>query len=188
MRAARITTEVFAPSVLIVVLFLAVGWHASRWSGLTWGLAGATCASLGPMSVVVIGVIRRRYADHHLTTREDRKVFLTIALVLVVVGIGALAAAGAPRDVIAVEAAMLAGLLVTAPITLAWKISFHTGVAAATLVIVIIVYGPQLALMLPVLVLIGWSRVRLHHHTLGQVLAGAPVGAVAASLAFLAIR
>ncbi|MGH3379474.1 MAG: hypothetical protein ACRDP6_32545 [Actinoallomurus sp.] len=187
-RVARVVTEICAPSVLIVVLCLAVGWHAGRWSGLAWGLAAAVCASLGPMSVVVIGVIRRRYTDHHLTTHEDRKVFLIIALFLVVAGTIVLAVAGAPRDVVAVEAAMLAGLLVSTAITRVWKISFHTGVAAAALVIVTILYGPWLTCALPVLILIGWSRVRLHHHTLGQVLAGAPIGAVAATLAFLAVR
>lgn len=174
--------------MLIVALCLAVGWHAGRWSGLAWGLAAAVCASLGPMSVVIIGVFRRRYSDHHLTTHEDRKVFLIIALVLVVAGTVVLAVAGAPRDVVAVEAAMLAGLLVTTPITRVWKISFHTGVATAALVILTIVYGPWLALALPILFLIGWSRVRLHHHTVAQVLAGAPVGALAATVAFLAVR
>ncbi|MFC7734128.1 hypothetical protein [Actinomadura keratinilytica] len=60
-------------------------------------------------------------------------------------GIAALAAAGAPRDVVAVEAAMLGDLVVAAPVTAVWKVSFHTGVAAAAAVISTIVYGPALA-------------------------------------------
>ncbi|MCO6009367.1 hypothetical protein NE236_30785 [Actinoallomurus purpureus] len=187
-RAARIVTEAFAPWLLIIVLFLLVGLHADHLRGLAWAFAGAVCASLAPMAVIVTGVIRRRFSDHHLTAHEDRKVPLIIALVLVTAGIAALAAAGAPRDVVAVEAAMLAGLLVTIPITRVWKISFHTGVAAATTAILTVVYGPWLLLTLPVVVLIGWSRVRLAHHTPAQVIAGAPVGAVAATVAFLLVR
>ena len=187
-RAARIVTEAFAPWVLIVVLFLSVGWHADRLPGLAWALAGATCASLAPKAVIVTGVLRRRYGDHHLTAREDRKVPLIIALVLVTAGIAGLAAAGAPREVVAVEAAMLAGLLVMMPITRVWKISFHTGVAAATAAILTMVYGAWSLFGIPVVTLIGWSRLRLAHHTSAQVIAGAPVGAVAATVAFLLVR
>jgi hypothetical protein len=187
-RIARAITEVFAPWVLIIVLFLTVGWHTGHVRGLVWGLAGAVCASLAPMAVILVSVIRRRVSDHHLTTREHRKGPLLIALVLVIVGIAGLVAAGAPRDVIAVEAAMLAGLLVMIPITRVWKISFHSGVSAGAVAILTIVYGPWLLLALPAVVLIGWSRVHLTHHTPAQVIAGAPVGALAATAMFLLTR
>ncbi|MEV5704838.1 phosphatase PAP2 family protein [Actinoallomurus sp. NPDC052274] len=54
------------------------------------------------------------------------------------------------------------------------------GKRAATVAILTIVYGPWLLLGLPVIALIGWSGVRLAHHTPAQVIAGTPVGALAA--------
>lgn len=97
-------------------------------------------------------------------------------------------AAGAPRDVIAVETAMPAGLLVMIPITRFWKIRFHSGVAAGSVAVLTIVQGPWFLLGLPVVAVVGWSRVRLAHHTPAQVIAGAPVGALAVAATFLLTR
>lgn len=187
-RLARLLTELFAPWVLIIALFLAVGWHADGAHGLAWDLLGAAFASLGPMLAIVGGVLLGRFTDHHLTVREHRVPILLLSVALVITGIAVLAAAGAPRDVVAVEAAMLGGLTITSPITAVWKVSFHTGVAAAAAVILTIVYGPPLALSIPLVAVIGWSRVQLRHHTTAQVIVGAPVGAIAATLAFLLAR
>lgn len=186
-RTARAVTELFAPWVLIIGLFLAVGGNTGG-RGPAWGLLGAAFASMGPMTVIVAGVIVGRYTDHHLTTREQRIIPLALSLIMVITGIFVLHVLDAPADVLAVEAAMLGGLVVTAPITALWKISFHTGVAMAAVTILTVVYGPALIALLPVVALIGWSRVKLTHHTPLQVLLGAPIGALAAVVPFLLVR
>ncbi|SEG94079.1 hypothetical protein SAMN04489712_1435 [Thermomonospora echinospora] len=186
-RTARAVTELFAPWVLIISLFLAVGWSTGE-RGVAWGLLGAAFASMGPMTVIVAGVIVGRYTDHHLTTREQRVIPLVLSLIMVVTGIFVLHVLNAPADVLAVEAAMLGGLVVTAPITALWKVSFHTGVASAAVTILAIVYGPVLIALSPIVVLIGWSRVKLAHHTPLQVLLGAPIGTLAATVPFLLVR
>jgi len=83
---------------------------------------------------------------------------------------------------------MLCALLTLIPITAFWKISFHTGVATATITLLTLTYGPALSLLHPLVALIGWSRVHLTHHTVAQVLTGAPTGALATILPFLLIR
>ncbi len=186
---ARVITEVLAPSVLMVILFLAVGLAAAGFpGGLLWGLAGAFFASIGPTAIIVIGVQRGRWSDRHLTVREHRRVPLIAAFALVVLGLVLLTALDAPREVIATEAAMLAGLVVSTPITRVWKISFHTGVAAAVGLILTIALGPILMVTYPLLAAIGWARVQLRDHTVAQVLAGVPVGALSAGLTFVLVR
>lgn len=186
---ARVITEVLAPSVLMVILFLTVGLAAEGFPrGLLWGLAGAFFASIGPTAIIVIGVQRGRWSDRHLTVREHRRVPLIAAFALVVVGLVLLAVLHAPREIIATEAAMLAGLVVSTPITQVWKISFHTGVAAAVGLILIIALGPILLLTYPLLAAIGWARIQLRDHTVAQVLAAVPVGALSAGLTFLLVR
>ncbi|MGH4007235.1 MAG: hypothetical protein ACRDTH_03555 [Pseudonocardiaceae bacterium] len=186
---ARVITEVLAPSVLMVILFLAVGLAVAGFPrGFLWGLAGAFFASIGPTAIIVIGVQRGRWSDRHLTVREHRRVPLIAAFALVVLGLVLLVALGAPREVIATEAAMLAGLVVSTPITRMWKISFHTGVAAAVGLILALSLGPILMVTYPLLAAIGWARVQLRDHTVAQVLAGVPVGALSAGLAFILVR
>ncbi|MCP2337286.1 hypothetical protein [Actinomadura rupiterrae] len=184
---ARAVTEVFAPWLLITGLFLGVGAKYGA-TGLGWGLLGALFASLGPMGFIVGGVIAGRFSDHHLTTREHRIVPLVLSLLSVGLGIVTLQMGGAPSALVAVEVSMLGGLLVMGPITAIWKISFHTGVAAAAACILMAVHGLALAGLLLLVVLIGWSRVVLSHHSVAQVVAGAPVGVLAALPAFLLVR
>lgn len=187
---ARLITELLAPSVLMVILFLVIGTSLGGGfpTGFWWGLAGAFFASIGPIAIIMGGVLRGHWSDHHLTVQEHRRVPLIAASALVVVGLVLLAVLRAPRDVLATEAAMLAGLVVSTSITQVWKISFHTGVAAAVGLILTIALGPVLILTYPLLAAIGWARVHLGDHTVAQVLTAVPIGALSAGLTFILAR
>lgn len=187
--AARVITEVLAPSVLIVILFLAIGLAVGGFpAGFLWGLAGAFFASIAPMLVILIGVLRGRWSDRHLTVREHRTVPLIIGFGLVILGLVLFVLLGAPPDIIATQAAMLAGVIVSTSITLVWKVSFHTGVAAAVAFILTAALGPLMVLSYPLLAAIGWARVHLRDHTVAQVVAAMPIGALCAGLTFLLVR
>ena len=53
-----------------------------------------------------------------------------------------LGALQAPRDPVALAAAMTVGLGTSLVITLTWKISMHVAVAAGAMVILVLVHGP----------------------------------------------
>ncbi|MET8006567.1 hypothetical protein [Nonomuraea glycinis] len=95
-----------------------------------------------------------------------------------VVGLIVLLALAAPTAVVGTAAVMLGWLLVMGPITLAWKISFHAGASAGAVVVLahLLPWLPVLVAGVMVVTLIGWARVRVAHHTLGQVLAGVAAG------------
>ena len=186
-RAAKAITEIFAPWALILALFLALGAQTGP-TGLAWGLLAATFPSLGPMAIIVRGVLTGRYTDHHLTTRQQRLTPLLLTGALVTIGIAVLYLLNAPVVLLAAETAMLCVLLALTPITAFWKISFHTGVAAAAVTLLVLAYGLPAAFLYPLVALIGWSRVNLAHHTVAQVLTGAPVGALVTAFPFLLIR
>ncbi|ROO88072.1 hypothetical protein EDD29_5728 [Actinocorallia herbida] len=183
-RSARIITEIFAPWTVIVALFLTVGFNSGD-NGLAWGLAGAFFCSIAPMLVILAGVLVGRYADHHLTTRRHRLVPLILAITLVLLGIAVLHNLNAPADILTTQTAILTGGLVGAPITALWKISFHTGVAAAAATVLVLLYGTSFLALSPLLLLIAWARTALTHHTTAQVLTAIPIGALAAALPLL---
>jgi membrane-associated phospholipid phosphatase len=188
-RAARIVTEILAPGVLVSVLLLAVGLHAADGpSGLLWGLLAALFASFTPMAYIVRGVRRGRWTDHHVTTREHRRTPLLVGLASVLIGLGLLVVLDAPRELVALVAAMVAGLGVTVLITHWWKISIHTAVAAGTVVVLTLVFGTWLMVLWAIVAIIAWSRVELRDHTVGQVLGGMPFGALIAGVVFTLAR
>jgi membrane-associated phospholipid phosphatase len=189
-RLARLVTEVFAPSPLCAALLVAVAVKSAPTVGdaVRWGLLAACFASAFPFLYILRGVRRRRLSDHHVGVREQRPALLVVFAAVVLLGTAVLAVLGAPRPLVALIAAMAAGLVVSLGVTLVWKISVHAATAAGAAVILLIVFGPSLWPFLAVPPLVGWSRVEVRDHTPAQVVAGMAMGAAVAAVVFLLLR
>lgn len=147
---ARAVTELLAPANLAVAQLLLVGWHGTPGpTGLGWGLLAATFCGLLPYGVVIAGVRRRRWTDRHLRVRQQRPVPFLAGIASVLAGLAMLLALDAPRQLVALVAAMLAGLAATLVVTLWWKLSVHTAAAGGTVAILALTFGPALTLTAP---------------------------------------
>ncbi|GHI02689.1 phosphatase PAP2 family protein [Streptomyces cellostaticus] len=62
--------------------------------------------------------------------------------------------------------------------------SVHSAVASGALAILGSVFGPWMLVLTPLVVLIGWSRIRLRCHTVGQVTVGVLIGAAVSAPAY----
>ncbi|WP_435831018.1 phosphoesterase PA-phosphatase [Polymorphospora rubra] len=182
-RVAKLVTDVLSPAVLVAGLLLGVAWHSSPdpAQALKWGLIAAGAASFLPITYIIRGVRRGRWADAHVSVREHRSLPLLVCLLSTAVGAGCLYLAGAPRELLVLIGCMVAALAVAVPVTLLlrWKISLHALVAAGTAIALTVLVSPYFVATWPVAALVGWSRVRLRDHTLAQVLAGAATGVAA---------
>ncbi|MEU0566055.1 hypothetical protein ABZ297_11760 [Nonomuraea sp. NPDC005983] len=177
---AKRVTDLLAPQVLVIVMPPAVGLIAQGWGGAVWGLvASALCGGV-PAAVIAVGVWSGRLDSHHIVDRARRTGPLLAAVAAVLVALVLLVALGAPTLLVATVTAMLAALAVTVPVTLRWKISFHAAVCAGTVVVLtrVLPVVPTALAGAAVVALVCWARVRLAHHSGGQVAAGAAVGAV----------
>lgn len=183
-------TEVLAPAPIVAALLLVVAWRSAPTTteAMAWGLLAALFASLLPFLFILRGVWRGRLSDHHVGIRAQRPIPLLMGIVSVLIGLGLLVAWRAPRDLVALVGAMTVGLVVSLLVTLGWKMSIHTAVAAGAAVILVLVFGPPLLALSPVVGLIGWSRVEIGDHTPAQVAMGAVLGAVVAAAAFSLLR
>jgi membrane-associated phospholipid phosphatase len=61
-------------------------------------------------------------------------------------------------------------------ITFWWKISMHASALSAALTALTFVYGNIILPAYLLVILVSWSRVKLHRHTISQVAAGSLVG------------
>ncbi|WP_307873262.1 phosphoesterase PA-phosphatase [Paractinoplanes ovalisporus] len=178
----------FSPGILVAALLLFVAWHASDTvaQAVTYGLIAAAAASFLPVFYIIRGVRQGRWTDKHVVVHSQRRLPLLIILVSTVAGTAALALSGAPRELLALIASMVASLIVAIPITVFahWGISIHALVAAGTVAALTVVLGPLATIGWLVVVTVCWARVRLGEHTAGHVLAGATVGALAMSALF----
>jgi membrane-associated phospholipid phosphatase len=83
----------------------------------------------------------------------------------------------APRLMTIISGATVGQGLVMFLINQRWKISAHSAGVAGVTVLIWQLLGSAATPILLVIPLVGWSRVRLGRHTLGQVIMGAVLGA-----------
>lgn len=187
-RAARRITDWLDPKTWIIAVSLITGWTAGRWAGLGWGIVSAVFAAVIPVLLIKRGVNAGRWADRHLGVRSHRLTVMALILASVGTGIAIMAAGSAPRAVIALTLAMFTTLAALAAITLRWKISVHTAVAAGATTM-LVGQLPTVAITALALVVagVGWSRVALRDHTTAQVLAGGLLGTVVPGLIFASL-
>ncbi len=140
-----------------------------------------------PISIVVaIQVLRRKWTDLDVSVRRQRYALYPIGIACMFALTGTLSHFGAPSVV--VRSALAFGLanIVDGLINLVYKVSAHaTGAAACAVIfwaaVPAALWELSLAATLAAL-LVGWSRVVLKRHTIGQVLLGWAVGALSVLL------
>lgn len=184
---ARFLTEALAPSVIVVLLPLAVAWDTTHSVSATalWGVCVALASSILPMMVIVWGARSGRWDGRHVRNREGRLIPFLVLIVLSGVGLVVLIVSGAPGVMIALDISLLGGLLATGLITIWWKVSMHAAVAAGAVMILSAVYAAELLVLWVFVAAVGWSRVHLRDHTVAQVVVGAFTGALVGGGLFL---
>ena len=184
--AARVT-YLLEPKNWLIVTVVGVGAHADGLAGAAWGLLAAFFAAVLPTVFISYGIRRGRWEDRNVGTRRARLVVLGFITASVATGLILLAVLGAPALLTGYLAFMLASVAVLAAITLVWKISIHCAVAAGSVTILALVYGPLVLGGYLLVGLLGWARVAVRDHTVPQVVAGSVLGAMAAFAAYAAI-
>jgi len=181
--AARVT-YLLEPKNWLIVTAIGVGAHADGWAGAGWGLLAAFFAAVLPTAFISYGIRRGRWEDRNVGDRRPRLVVLAFIIASVATGLILLAVLGAPALLTGYLAFMLASVAGLAAITLVWKISIHCAVAAGSVTILALVYGPLVLGGYVLVGLLGWSRVAVRDHTVLQVAGGSVLGAAAALLAY----
>ncbi|MFK0294277.1 phosphatase PAP2 family protein [Streptomyces sp. NPDC090442] len=187
-RAARLITNGMEPRNVIVLVSLGVGLaQENRATGLLWALEAILFSAAIPVAYIKFGMRKGMWADRHVGQRKRRLLLIPVIMASVATGIAIMIWREAPSAMVALVVAMLATLAALLPITAFWKISVHTSVAAGSLAMLAVTYGSLVWLAIPLVAVIGWSRVSLRDHTPAQTVAGAVAGAVVAGLVFTAV-
>ncbi|WP_307794480.1 phosphatase PAP2 family protein [Arthrobacter cavernae] len=178
-RVARWLTEIFQPPVVVTVLMLVSPAVEAGFPGTMWaGLLGALFVCVLPLAYVLVLVKLGKVSDHHISDRKQRAPLLLLALVSVLAGLLLLQAIHAPVSVSVMMLALVGGIAVLAAVSHFWKISGHASAISSATVISVLMFGPAWLPLLLLVPAVGWSRVVLRDHTLGQVVAGSLFGGV----------
>ena len=191
MRLAKIVTEVLSPAVIVVLLPFAVAWNATGHAVLptiVWAVVVAVFYSVLPMAFIIRGARQGKWGGHWVRERERRFVPLMLCLVSSLVGLAILLVGDAPQDVIALAWSMVVLLIACVVITRWWKVSIHATVASGSVATVVLIYGWIMLVLVPLVALVAWARVRVADHTAAQVAVGAILGPVVGGVVFILLR
>ena len=185
-RLGRLVTEVLAPAPTVAVLVLLVAWRSAPTAAeaVRWGALAVLFVSLVPFLYILRGVRRGGLTDHHVGVRQQRPIPLLVGAMSMLAGLIALALWGAPRDLIAVVAVVAVGMIASLLVTRFWKVSIHAAVVAGAVTVLLLVFGPALLVLAPLVPLVCWARVAVRDHTPAQTVAGATLGITVAALVF----
>jgi hypothetical protein len=175
------------PKNWIIATTLAVGWDADGAAGLGWGAVAALFAGVLPMAFISRGVRRGRWEDRYVGAKRPRLIVLAFIIASVAAGLALLIGLGAPRELSGYIGCMLASVAVLAAITTVWKVSIHCAVAAGSVTMLTLLFGPWLVPAYLLVALTAWSRVALKDHTTAQVTAGSLLGVAAAVVTYAVI-
>lgn len=184
-QVARAISNLLSPPALAVPVMLLAAAKAGDPAAWRHVALYACIAVLPPLSDLIWRRRTGHIDDIHLPDRRDRRRAFVGGILCSSLALSVLVALGAAPLVVAMATATLVQAVVLFLITLRWQVSVHSASAASLVTLALILLGREAALVVPVLPLVAWSRLRLARHTPAQVLVGAAVGASAALLVLL---
>lgn len=172
--ALLISNLLCPPAVAGIGMLLAA---ATQPTPQRWGCAAAyiVLAICAPLLVLFYMLYHGSVSDLDVTQRHERLIPFITALGGAAVACGYLYYTEAPQLLLRFAIAHTAVMTLVFLITLYWKISVHSAGIAGVATFFSAVIGFPLIAFAPVL-LVGWSRVYLGRHTVGQVCAGGVLG------------
>ncbi len=177
---AKILSTIFNPFLTALALFVILAHIAAGGTVDFWRLLFISTffTSLGPMIYVFWLYGTDRISDLDMSVRHEREAVFGAFVVFYLLGTITLYFMHAPRIITAAMAGYTLSTIVVQYITRYWKISTHALGITAPLVALTILDGRQPLPFLVLIPMVGWARVYLKAHTLGQVIAGALLAAV----------
>ena len=185
-RFARAVSYIFDGSVLATPVFAATSFYnqADSKSMLPSFITAVIFAAFIPYFLILFLYKAKKISDLQIPRRKERLFPLLIINICVIAGFFILLYLQPQRLMMSVYSIYLIGLPVISLITLFWKISFHATYITLFSIVYMIVFGKWAIFTLPLIPLVGWSRIKLRRHTLAQVIAGISVIGIISLAAF----
>lgn len=188
-KLARWVSNILSPPILFSIILYILAAYAvdGKSRALLWTTLTLLIAVTPPILYVKWLVRRGKLTDFYMQCREERVRPIIFILVWAMLSLSVLWLVGAPGILCMLIATAIFQMCILGIVTLFWKISFHSASMASAVVVVMSIIGSLALTTLPLVLLVGWSRVHLQRHTMTQVLAGTMAGFAISYVTFMAI-
>ncbi len=185
-KLAQVVSYVFHPLLVVIptLVIAMVRLGSTLGQALFWTILSIAIVNL-PMALLLLwGVRSGKYTDASVSVREQRTSIYAVGGTCLVILLAVLVIGKAPAVIIA---CLISAVIATALgywINRYTKLSLHSA-AMAGCIAVLLWTAPLIgAIMAAFAPLVGWARIRLKHHTPGQILLGWMVSMICVFVVF----
>jgi membrane-associated phospholipid phosphatase len=168
-----------------VIECLVVGFLLGTLSSWLWILFVLSLTTLIPVLYIANLSQRGHVTDFDVFIRQQRNKPYIFIGICSAVALSIIIIFKAPWILVFLCIVALVQTLIMFFINRFWKISAHTASSASFSIVTWQLFGPYGLLAFIIVPIIAWSRVKLHRHSLSQVIMGAFTGALIYFLAFV---
>lgn len=174
---ARFLSFIFNPLAIIVLVpfFLIYKTTGDTFSALNWTMY--TVIFLIIIGVfILLGVRKGIFTDYDVSKREQRPLLFLVSMLLSVTYLIGLFLFDAPSILFLVTFGIIIAILLASIINNWIKASMHVATLTALLVALSLIYGSYYYLLLLIIPIMAYIRVRAKRHTIPETIAGAIFG------------
>lgn len=173
-KFARFISTLFVPPSFTIVIFTIFAFTLETESSklIATILIALICGFISPIVLFLILRNKGKLADKDASIKEERTFPFMVAIGFYVVGLILMIKFNLNIISIAFWFCYISNTLLTIIINKCWKISAHSMGAAGPSAALLLAFSWIGLLLLPVVILVGWSRIKLKCHTVFQVMTG----------------
>lgn len=173
-KFARIISTLFVPPSFTIIIYLIFAFtlESDSYKRLLTFLIPFIFGFIAPIALFLYLRKKGKLIDQDASIKEERTFPFIIAIVFYVLGLLLMINFNLNIISIAFWFCYISNTLITIFINNYWKISAHAMGAAGPFSAMVFSFGWIGFIMLPIVLLVGWSRIKLKCHSLSQVVIG----------------
>ena len=177
---ARIISFVFDGSFISIPIFIIICMIIvdDVFMALSWALLCLLFGMIIPFLYIFFLYRKNKIYDIHIPEKSNRMKPLLFALFSYTAGLAVLYILEAPIFLKVIFILTIASTAILTAITYYWKISLHASWITFVVITFNVLLGPWMLLLLPLIPIIGWARVKVRRHTAPQVVLGAGISSI----------
>lgn len=173
-KFARIISTIFVPPSFTIIIFtvFAFALETEPQKIIATILIAIVFGFISPIALFLFLRKKGKLADQDASIKEERTIPFIIAIGFYTLGLFLMINFGLSIISIAFWFCYISNTIITIFINKYWKISAHSMGASGPFAALVFLFGWAGFLFLPIVVLVGWSRIELKCHTAAQVILG----------------
>lgn len=185
-KAAKIISYIFDGSVISIPIFLIICMMVveNKVEAISWALMCLVFGTIIPYLYVCFLYKKKEIEDMHVPRKEDRIKPMLVSSASYVSCLGILYILNGPLFLKSIFAVSAVSTVIFTIITYFWKISLHSSWITFIVITFNVLFGRWMLLMIPLIPVIGWARVKIKKHTINQVIFGVGITSVTSFLIY----